>query len=340
MPEKSARSAASLRIGLLGGEPADDSGGAIKLDLISVLKPIEESWDRDHRWNPEFARYDSRVREQAAALDQQAARRRKQQDPTGIGMVGHQDAACRQPRMLGIAHHASRPAHDAGTTPQASPLFAAGLHASTRLARTVGLRMINGAASLKALGGSGTVSVSGEFLFPHHRKRTRIGGSCSAIVEGQNLAQFEVEDVARIVETTDGLQAATRLQEEAADGPKQSRAFESEILPISHSLAGLAHYPEQYPAAKGRTRQGSPHLLLGLRGGRNHRWRRASNRSGARNLSDVPQQHKRIVVQSLAFQLQLFQAAIAELGEVSVVERGKFRILAHDADRPRHWSFP
>src|ERR1700735_3582851 len=129
MPEKSARPAASLRICFLGyenlTEPSNGADCAIQFDLVSILEPVEQSGDRNHSRNPKLTRHNRRVREQAAALDQQAASGGKQHDPPGIGMVGHQDAAGGQLRMLRIAHHASLPTHNAGTAAQTLPLVAA-----------------------------------------------------------------------------------------------------------------------------------------------------------------------------------------------------------------------
>src|SRR5579872_5098881 len=127
-------------------------------------------------------------------------------------MVGHQDAASSQPRMLGIAHHASFSAHDPGTTPQALPLIAAWFCRRGRFARTIRLRMVHRAASTKALGGNRALAVDGEFLFSNCYKRAQIGGRCSAVVEGKNLLHFEVKDVSRGVKTPNGLQTATRFQ--------------------------------------------------------------------------------------------------------------------------------
>src|SRR5580700_6327938 len=97
MPEKSARSAASLRIGFLGyrsiDQPANRAGCAIEFDLVSILEPVEQPGDRNYSWNPKLTRHNRRVREQTAALDKQSAGGRKQHDPARVGMVGHQDAA-------------------------------------------------------------------------------------------------------------------------------------------------------------------------------------------------------------------------------------------------------
>src|SRR6267154_1463874 len=128
MPEKSALSPASLRIGFLGcrnvDEPANGAGCAIHFDLIAIVEPVEQSGDRNHGWNSKLTGHNRRVREQTAALDQQTAGGGKQHDPTGIGMVGHEDAPSSQLCMLGIAHHASLSTHDARTAAQTFPLIA------------------------------------------------------------------------------------------------------------------------------------------------------------------------------------------------------------------------
>src|SRR5579862_6255542 len=96
MPEKSARSAASLRIGLLGWgnihEAADGAGGAIQFDFIAIVEPVEEVRNRNYCWNLQLTRHNRRVREQTATRHKQSTGRGEQNNPTRIGTAGHQDA--------------------------------------------------------------------------------------------------------------------------------------------------------------------------------------------------------------------------------------------------------
>src|ERR1700683_658340 len=340
MPEKSARPSASLRMGFLRSEPTDRARGAIEFDFVSVAQPIEEPGNRDHRWNPELARDDSRVREQAASLDQKAARRGKQHDPTRGGVISDEDASRSQLRMLGIAHHASGPTHDPGAAPQAVSFLAVAFDCFARPVRTIRLRVIDGTPGLEALVRSRKILERLEFPLSNSRESAQIGGGCRAVVEGEYLAQFEIEDVARVVQAPQSREAPAGLEKEPTNGAKQSRALEAEILPIAHAFAGLAHDPEQGRAPKRRSGERGPHLFFGLTGRRDLRGRRhVRSGSGACDLADVPQQDQRILVESLAFQLPLFQATIAELRERRIVERGEFRILVDDADGRREGSF-
>src|SRR5262245_56772091 len=72
---KSARSAGSLRtVAHRGRNAPHDAGAAVHLHPVIVFQPTRETWQRDDRRDAELARDDRGVREQAAALDQHAAR--------------------------------------------------------------------------------------------------------------------------------------------------------------------------------------------------------------------------------------------------------------------------
>src|SRR5580692_1945050 len=146
--------------------------------------------------------------------------------------------------MLGIPDHTSGAAHDSGAAPQAASFLAAGRDWSARFARSIGLRVIDRPAGLEALGRSRTVLVRFEFLLPHRCERTQVGGCCRAVVKGEYLAQFEIEDVASVAQAPDCFQASAGFEKEPTNGAKQSSALEAQVFPIAHALAGLAHHPE------------------------------------------------------------------------------------------------
>ena len=146
--------------------------------------------------------------------------------------------------MFRIAHDACNSAHDTGTAAQTVPLFAAAFRRCVWFARSIRLRVIDRASRLEAFGGRRSDLVGGEFLFPYGRERAQISGCCRAVIEREYLSQFEIKDVARIIETSDRLQTPARFKEKPANRAKEARALKAKIFAIAHALTCLAHHPK------------------------------------------------------------------------------------------------
>src|SRR5512143_840840 len=106
MPEKSARSAASLRMSLTCRDPTHRPGGAVEFDYIAIVKPFGDARDCDDCWYPKLTRHDCRVGKQAPSFHEQSTGGGKQHDPSGIGVFGNEDAPRRKSRIFRVAHDA------------------------------------------------------------------------------------------------------------------------------------------------------------------------------------------------------------------------------------------
>src|SRR5215470_14365235 len=98
MREKSDLAATSLRMGAFLCRPhaRDDAARTVELDLVAVMQPRRQSRDRNDRRSAHLARNDGGVGEEAAAFDEDPARRRKEHDPARIGTRSDEDLAFSQ----------------------------------------------------------------------------------------------------------------------------------------------------------------------------------------------------------------------------------------------------
>src|ERR1700688_2970420 len=136
-------------------------------------------------------------------------------------MVRHENTTSRQPRLFGIANHTGYSAHDSRTTSQTFAFFAPGCNWSTRIVRTISLRVIYRPASLETISGNRSGSVLPEFFFSQRGERSKIRGRRRAVTECENFSEFNIKNVACIIKTPDGLQPPPCLQKQAAYHPKQ-----------------------------------------------------------------------------------------------------------------------
>src|SRR5215469_693754 len=94
MREKSATWATSLSNGgLLSNQPANDPFGTVDFNEIAIAKPLGYSRDGYDGRNSQLARYDRRMRKEAASFDDDAGGRGEKQNPAGIRALCHENAA-------------------------------------------------------------------------------------------------------------------------------------------------------------------------------------------------------------------------------------------------------
>ena len=110
--------------------------------------------------------------------------------------------------------------------------------------------------------------------------------------------------------------ASTDFDENAPHAAEQSGSFEAEVFAVAHPAAGVVQNPTKDDSPDGMTPQRFGDLDLGgiARSERLHRGSWITQ--AKRGVADRSQQRSRIVHQRGRFQLQLFQAAVAELLEV------------------------
>ena len=171
--------------------------------------------------------------------------------------------------------------------------------------------------------GGGPSVVSPELALAQRRERAQVGRRGAALDKSQHFVDFEIEDVARVVEHIERVEPPADLEKDAADAAEQPRALEPQVFAIANPPLRVPQDPREDDAPQGMRGQGLPDAPLrfdpepiGRRTGRLGQVGPARRGDLLRERADGAKQRKRIVVQRRAFELQFVHGPIAELREV------------------------
>ena len=132
--------------------------------------------------------------------------------------------------------------------------------------------------------------------------------------------EFQIKNVARMLQPPDGVEAASEFDKDAAHPAKEPRALKAQVLAVPHPLPGVTQHAAKPPAPQRMPAQRQGHFRLRVR--HDHPRARLSRRRESR---DAAIQRQRVIVQRRAFQFQFIETAVAELCEVIIQRRAKLR---------------
>ena len=102
---------------------------------------------------------------------------------------------------------------------------------------------VDRAAGLEAVGRRVVSPIALELRLPHGDQPTQVGGRRRPLDETEHLLDFEVEDVARIVERRRGVKLPAQLDDDQPDAAEQPCPLEAQVLAIAHPGRRVPEHP-------------------------------------------------------------------------------------------------